>query len=194
MDYVSVTIRNLSPHEFSVMAPELVDLYIKAMHYPASIREQRIHVWRRDCSEADFAAAAAFQDGTLAGIAYGFRGAPHRWWDQQLRRGLVASHNMTDQMHAVVDNYFELAEVHVSPRLQGGGIGRALIHRLLQNVPQPYALLSTPEVPGESNAAFGLYRSLGFEDVLRNFRYAGDPRPFAVLGRTLPLQESRQVE
>lgn len=194
MDTVSVTIRELSPHEFSAMAPELVDLYIGAMHYPASIRSQRVTVWRRDSTERDFAAVAAFDEGAIAGIAYGFRGSPHRWWDQQLRRGLVDNDAMTPQMAAVVDNYFELAEIHVSPRLQGGGIGRALIHRLLERAPQPFVLLSTPEVPRESNAAFGLYRSLGFQDVLRQFQYSGDPRPFAVLGRTLPLQQDAPVE
>lgn len=194
MDTVSVTIRELSPHEFSAMAPELVDLYIRAMHYPVTIREQRVSVWQRDSAETDFAAVAAFDEGALAGIAYGFRGSPHRWWDRQLRRGLVDNHAMTPEMTEIVNNYFELAEVHVSPQRQGGGIGKALIGRLLRKAPQPYVLLSTPEVPRESNAAFGLYRSLGFEDVLRHFRYAGDPRPFAILGRTLPLQADPAVE
>mgnify|MGYP002714396352 FL=1 len=169
------------------MAPALVDLYIKAMHYPVSIRDQRVNIWRRDSTERDFVAVAAFDGDELAGIAYGFRGSPGRWWDQQLRRGLSENHAMTEHMLEVVNNYFELAEIHVSPPRQGSGIGRTVIHRLLQRAPQPHVLLSTPEVPQESNAAFGLYRSLGFEDVLRDFQYTGDPRPFAVLGRTLPL-------
>jgi hypothetical protein len=28
---------------------------------------------------------------------------------------------------------------------------------------------------------------MGFEDVLRDYHFAGDPRPFAILGRSLPL-------
>jgi hypothetical protein len=28
---------------------------------------------------------------------------------------------------------------------------------------------------------------MGFVDVLRDYRFAGDPRPFAILGRPLPL-------
>lgn len=194
MDSVSVTIRELSPHEFSAMAPELVGLYITAMRYPISIHNQRVSVWRRDSTEEDFAAVAAFDEGKLAGIAYGFKGSERRWWDQQLRRGLVNSHAMTPKMIDIVENYFELAEIHVAPRLQGHGIGRVLIQRLLERAPQPYVLLSTPEVPKESNAAFGLYRSLGFGDVLRSFQYTGDPRPFAVLGRTLPLENMSPVE
>ena len=29
---------------------------------------------------------------------------------------------------------------------------------------------------------------MGFQDVLRNFTFTGDPRPFAFLGRPLPLE------
>jgi hypothetical protein len=28
---------------------------------------------------------------------------------------------------------------------------------------------------------------MGFVDVLRHYQFTGDPRPFAVLGRTLPV-------
>lgn len=182
-----MTIRKLSPHEFSAMAPELVDLYIKAMRYPLTIRDDRVAVWRKDAMEQDFAAVGAFNNDSLIGIAYGFRGNPQRWWDQQLRRGLVHSHAMTPEMISLLGNYFELAEIHVSPHIQSRGIGRALLEQLFAEVPQPYVLLSTPEVPRENNAAFGLYRSIGFRDVLRSFYYDGDARPFAILGRSLPL-------
>jgi hypothetical protein len=49
-------------------------------------------------------------------------------------------------------------------------------------------LLSTPEYgalpPGR---AWRLYRRTGFRDVLREHRFTGDSRPFAVLGRELPV-------
>ena len=48
-------------------------------------------------------------------------------------------------------------------------------------------LLSTPEINGEANRAWRLYRRLGFNDVIRGYHFAGDPRPFAILGRSLPL-------
>jgi ribosomal protein S18 acetylase RimI-like enzyme len=48
-------------------------------------------------------------------------------------------------------------------------------------------LLSTPETDGEANRAWRLYRRLGFLDVIRGHHFAGDPRPFAILGRPLPL-------
>ncbi|SLJ82238.1 acetyltransferase [Mycobacteroides abscessus subsp. abscessus] len=48
-------------------------------------------------------------------------------------------------------------------------------------------LLSTPEVAREENRAWRLYRRAGFTDVIRDFVFAGDTRPFAILGRRLPL-------
>jgi hypothetical protein len=46
-------------------------------------------------------------------------------------------------------------------------------------------LLSTPEGPSR---AWRLYYRMGFTDVLRHYRFTGDPRPFGVLGRVLPLE------
>nr|VDG63249.1 ribosomal-protein-alanine N-acetyltransferase [Streptococcus thermophilus] len=191
---MSFSIRRLSGLDFARMAPDLVDLYITAMRYPRSLRDQRVSVWRRETSYPGFKAVAAFTEtGVLAGVAYGFNGTPDRWWDQQLRVGLRQQSVPDHICRQLTSNYFEVAEIHVAPELQGQGTGRALIHELLAHTGRKYVLLSTPEVPAEANAAFGLYRSLGFNDVLRDFLYAGDSRPFAVLGRTLPLS-SESVE
>lgn len=183
----------LSEYDFVQLAPASVGLYLTAMNYPTTIRQQRIAVWRSEVTLPGFTAVGAFDNhvaapstSSLIGIAYGFIGNPDRWWDQQLRRGLLEN-GLTERMREVVNSYFEIAEIHVSPSHQNRGIGRELLHRLLRDAPTQYTLLSTPEVPGEDNGAFGLYRSLGFEDVLRYFHYNGDERPFAVLGRPLPL-------
>ena len=50
-------------------------------------------------------------------------------------------------------------------------------------------LLSTPEADEAESRAWRLYRRFGFVDVLRDFRFPGDERAFAVLGRELPLAE-----
>jgi ribosomal protein S18 acetylase RimI-like enzyme len=84
-------------------------------------------------------------------------------------------------------SYFELTELHISPRAQGRGLGEALTRRLLTGREESHVLLSTPEINGESNRAWRLYRRLGFTDVIRGYHFAGDPRAFAILGRSLPL-------
>lgn len=181
-------LRRLTGPEFSVLAPRLVDIYIEAMEYSPTIRAQRIRVWRGEIFQPGFESLIAVLDGEVVGVAYGFIGAPDRWWDQQLRRGLRERGGPTPREEDMLHDYFEIAEIHVLPQLQVRGIGREMLTELLWNAPAKYAMLSTPEVPDEDNAAFGLYRSLGFDGVIRDFYYHGDPRPFAILARALPLE------
>lgn len=185
---VNVSIRRLSGAEFALLAPRFVDLYIEAMDYHPSIRETRIQSWKRDLLKPGFTSVIAASADDIIGVAYGFLGAPDHWWDRQLRRGMREQHLPEPAQNAIRSGYFEVAEIHVRPGQQGHGIGRRLITELLWNAPADRTLLSTPEIENEANGAFGLYRSLGFVDVLRHFRYPGDDRPFAVLGRELPLR------
>ncbi|WP_257158547.1 GNAT family N-acetyltransferase [Corynebacterium cystitidis] len=186
---MSVTLRRLSGPEFSILVPRLVDIYIDAMGYAPGIRSDRIRVWRREIHQPGFTSLIAVLNEEVVGVSYGFIGNPERWWDRQLRRGFAERGGATPQQQEMLRDYFEVAEIHVEPQLQVRGIGRALLTELLWNAPTSYAMLSTPEVPNEDNAAFGLYRSMGFEDVLRDFFYHGDTRPFAVLARALPLPQ-----
>ncbi|WP_142278162.1 GNAT family N-acetyltransferase, partial [Mycobacterium avium] len=87
----------------------------------------------------------------------------------------------------LMNDYFELTELHIHPRAQGRGLGEALARRLLAGRAEKNVLLSTPETNGEPNRAWRLYRRLGFTDIIRRYHFAGDPRPFAILGRELPL-------
>lgn len=182
-----MSIRRLQGTEFSVNAPDFVDLYIEAMGYDPNIRSSRVSAWRREIYQPGFTAVCALEDGDIRGIAYGFLGSPDHWWHLQLRRGFSLRGGPTEAEYDLLRNYFEVAEIHVRPGHQGGGIGRRMITELLRAAPARNAVLSTPEVPGEENLAFGLYRSLGFQDVLRNFHFTGDQRPFAVLAARLPL-------
>ena len=91
------------------------------------------------------------------------------------------------QIIQLMASYFELTELHIHPRAQGRGLGEALARRLLAGRGEANVLLSTPESNGENNRAWRLYRRLGFTDIIRGYHFAGDPRPFAILGRALPL-------
>ncbi|WP_018016746.1 GNAT family N-acetyltransferase [Corynebacterium capitovis] len=188
---MTISLRRLSASDFVQLAPALVDIYIDAMGYSRGIHRQRVAVWRREVTWPGFTAVAAVRttesSNAVVGLAYGFIGNRDRWWDQQLIRGLREAGGPSASHSDMLSSYFEVAEVHVNPVCQGQGIGRRLMEKLLRNAPARWVLLSTPEVAGEDNAAFGLYRKMGFVDILRGFYYAGDPRPFAVLGRPLPL-------
>lgn len=184
---MTVQIRRITPPEFSILAPQLVDIYIQAMEYSPAIAQGRASSWRAETYYPGFSAVIAEDHTGLVGVAYGFLGNPDAWWDRQLRRAFVMQGGPDEQQQALLRSYFEVAEIHVRPGAQGHGIGKRMLTELLWNVPADYALLSTPEVPGELNGAFGLYRSFGFFDVLRDHHYPGDARPFAVLGLKLPI-------
>ncbi|WP_395311990.1 GNAT family N-acetyltransferase [Mycobacterium sp. AMU20-3851] len=184
---------------------EALTVYVDAMHYPRGTEEQRASMWLEHTRRAGWKAVAALSTteplaepapadaaealdtGELLGIAYGYSGAPDQWWQQQVVHGLRRTGAQPDQTDALLGDYFELTELHIHPRAQGHGLGEALARRLLSGRPEARVLLSTPEINGEANRAWRLYRRLGFGDVIRDYHFAGDPRAFAILGRSLPL-------
>lgn len=180
----AVRFQRLSPDDFRVRLREALAIYVAAMRYPTGTAEQRAPMWLTHALREGWRSVGAFDaEGTLIGIAYGYRGSPGQWWHEQVRRGLVR--NRGEEIAAAwLSDYFELTEIHVRPENQGGGIGEDLLRKLLDGVPNQHVLLSTPEGPSR---AWKLYRRIGFEDVLRDYHFAGDPRPFAILGQSLPL-------
>ncbi|OBJ73638.1 GNAT family N-acetyltransferase [Mycobacterium sp. 1274756.6] len=191
---------DLSPAELADRLDDALRVYVDAMHYPPGTEHQRAGMWlehtRRPgwqavaavaTADGDAPTPAALRAGELLGVAYGYRGAPDQWWQQQVMQGLTRSGADPATVHGILGSYFELTELHIRPAAQGRGLGEALARRLLADRREAHVLLSTPEISGESNRAWRLYRRLGFADVIRGHRFAGDPRPFAILGRGLPL-------
>lgn len=139
-------------------------------------------------SDRPLPTAADLQAAQLLGVAYGYCGAPDQWWQQQVVQGLQRVGADRARIAELMASYFELTELHIDPGAQGRGLGEALARRLLDGRPESHVLLSTPEINGERNRAWRLYRRLGFTDVIRGYHFAGDPRAFAILGRALPLE------
>jgi ribosomal protein S18 acetylase RimI-like enzyme len=197
---------DVSPSDMQRRLGDALAVYVDAMRYPRGTEDQRASMWLEHTRRYGWKAVAAvelpdysgFGDSTdrsadalaaapLLGIAYGYCGAPDQWWQQQVVQGLhrVGADRM--RIAELMTSYFELTELHIAPRAQGRGLGEALARRLLANRAEAHVLLSTPEINGEANRAWRLYRRLGFTDVIRGYHFAGDPRAFAILGRALPL-------
>lgn len=166
---------------------EALDIYVSAMGYPPGTARARRSLWLDHARRPGWRAVGWLtEDGRLLGIAYGYRGGPGQWWFEEVRRGL--RHAPPERQSWLAD-YFELTELHVRPDAQGGGLGEGLLRALVSGVDNARVLLSTPEHrPRPPSRAWRLYRRLGFVDVLREHRFTGDARPFAVLGRSLPLE------
>ncbi|MGU3651660.1 GNAT family N-acetyltransferase [Mycolicibacterium sp. A43C] len=182
---------------------EALTVYVQAMNYPRGTEEQRASMWLEHTRRSGWKAVAALRtDATdvdspavldsaqMLGIAYGYRGAPDQWWQQQVVHGLRRRGAEGASAEPLLADYFELTELHIHPQAQGQGLGEALARRLLAGRGEAHVLLSTPEINEEANRAWRLYRRLGFGDVIRDYHFAGDPRPFAILGRRLPLDQA----
>jgi ribosomal protein S18 acetylase RimI-like enzyme len=192
---LATTLIDLSPSDMAHRLGDALAVYVDAMRYPRGTEDQRASMWLEHTRRDGWKAVAAVEhtDGAtltaapLLGVAYGYCGAPDQWWQQQVVAGL--RRKGTDQGHIseLMNSYFELTELHIHPRAQGHGLGEALIRRLLDDRCERHVLLSTPEINGEANRAWRLYRRLGFTDIIRGYHFAGDPRAFAILGRPLPL-------
>ena len=171
--------RLVSADEFRARLPELIGLYVAAMRYPEGVLSARMGLWDEHSRRDGFSCVVVDDlDRRALGVGYGYRGQTGQWWYSEVRRGL--GHG-ADRWLA---DFFELTELHVRPEAQGAGLGQAVLQTLLAGRPESSVLLSTPE---GTNRAWRLYRRMGFVDVLRDYRFTGDPRPFGVLGRPLPL-------
>lgn len=187
-----MTLIDLSPSEMARRLGDALAVYVDAMRYPRGTEDQRASIWIEHTRRRGWKAVAALDDtadpaAPMLGIAYGYCGAPDQWWQQQVVAGLRRTGAGHAHITDLMTSYFELTEVHIHPRAQGRGLGEALVRRLLEDRAERHVLLSTPEINGEANRAWRLYRRLGFTDVIRDYHFSGDPRAFAVLGRSLPL-------
>ena len=202
-DTLATFLIDLSPSDMQRRLGDALDVYVDAMRYPRGTEDQRASMWLEHTHRQGWKAVAAVevpaeQDMTdlagvalatapMLGVAYGYCGAPDQWWQQQVVQGLYRVGADRMRIAELMTSYFELTELHIAPRAQGRGLGEALARRLLADRGEAHVLLSTPEINGEANRAWRLYRRLGFSDIIRGYHFAGDPRAFAILGRALPL-------
>jgi ribosomal protein S18 acetylase RimI-like enzyme len=178
----------LTPQDMRRRLTEALSVYVAAMGYPRGTELHRAPMWAEHILRPGWGAVGGVsRDDHLVAIAYCYRGAPHQWWHQQVRDGMRRAGWSAENAERVLSDYVELTELHVSPEAQGHRLGERLLLALMAGRRESSVLLSTPEVTGEDNRAWRLYRRTGFQDVVRRFHFAGDARPFAVLGRELPL-------
>jgi GNAT superfamily N-acetyltransferase len=166
---------------------DVVAVYGEAMGYRSELMDARRGIIATHVRRPGFRAVATLSsEGELAGFGYGYVSGSGQWWHDQVRSALTDEARKT----WLVD-CFEVVELHVRPPAQGHGVGARQLRALLAMAQGRTTLLSTPEADEQTSRAWRLYRSFGFVDVLRGFRFPGDERAFAVLGRELPLPAPR---
>jgi ribosomal protein S18 acetylase RimI-like enzyme len=172
------------PYDLAQRIEDALSVFGEAMSYDRQALEVRRGYLATHLHRPQFQAVATLgDDDELLGFAYGYHSQAGQWWHERVREALTE-----DERQRWLSSCFELVELHVKPSAQGQGLGEAQLRALMAEVPDRVTLLSTPEADEQASRAWRLYRRLGFADVVRRLMFPGDPRPFAVLGHTLPLQ------
>ncbi|HKE21039.1 MAG TPA: ribosomal protein S18-alanine N-acetyltransferase [Bryobacteraceae bacterium] len=78
---------------------------------------------------------------------------------------------------AIADAECEILNLAVLPDFRRQGVGRALVQSLLKSFNGPVFL----EVRESNEAAIGLYKSLGFEQISRRLEYYREPPEAAIV-------------
>lgn len=159
-------------------ADDVLDVYAEAMGTTAAEARARKPLLTGHLRRPGVAAAAALDGRRLVAVAYGFPSEAGQWWHDRVREALPPGDR------ALLDDAFEVCELHVRPGWQGRGLGRGVLDTLLTGRPEGRAVLSTPQVPGR---AWDFYAAHGWQPLLQDLRFPGDPRTFAVLARRLAL-------
>jgi ribosomal protein S18 acetylase RimI-like enzyme len=172
-----------NPTDLARRLDDVIAVYGEAMGYRAELLEARRGYIATHLRRPGFRAVATLtSEGQLVGFGYGYTSAPGQWWHDQVRTALDDAGRKT-----WLTDCFEVVELHVRPAAQGHGLGTRQLRALLTMAAAATTLLSTPEADEARSRAWRLYRRFDFVDVLRDFRFPGDERAFAVLGRDLPL-------
>lgn len=167
--------------ELSRRADEVLDVYAEAMEVPRPIAGSRHSILTAHSGRQGLRAVAALTpDDELVGIAYGHLGEVGQWWHDQVLTAIRKAGG--DRLRRQWTHSFEVCELHVRPGWQGHGFGRQLLDQLLDPAPATVALLTTPD---QETRARSFYREAGWVDLVRDLRFPGDPRSFAVLGLRL---------
>ncbi len=191
-------LRELGAEQFAADLDAFIEVYAAAMGAPRIQLPGRRAIMEQHTGYPSFRAIVVTSGAAngsaiprrqpgpgVVGFAYGFHGQRGQWWHDLVRSALTAVHG-APQAQAWTGDSFEIAEVHVLPGYQGGGIGHAMMVRLTAGRPERTTLLSTPDA---DTRARRLYHRLGFADLLTGFNFAGAGPPYAVMGTVLPLHE-----
>jgi len=167
-------VRLVHADEFAPLLDRVAEIYGAAMQRTPDLVEQRRDIVSGHLDRQDFVAAIAVDGETVLGFGYGYRGRPGEWWHD-----VVAAALGRQEARRWMSDAFELAELHVDPARHGEGLGRRLLETVLAAAHGATVVLSTHD---RDSPARALYRSVGFVDLLRDFRFPGSQEVYAVLG------------
>jgi ribosomal protein S18 acetylase RimI-like enzyme len=145
---------SVAAHDGAVVWP----LYESVFGDYSDYETWREAVWDKHSVRNGFRLARAYDAEVLVGFAYGYTGEHGQWWTDNALKVLDL-----EVAEAWLGGHFELVSIGVLDAARRGGIGRGLMHVLLEGLPHERLLLMTSSDP--SDPARRLYASEGW-DVL----------------------------
>jgi ribosomal protein S18 acetylase RimI-like enzyme len=122
--------------------------------YPA----WRSGIWDRHVARTGFRVARAHEGDRLVGFGYGYTGERGQWWTDQAARVLEPA--VAEEW---LGGHFELVSIGVLERARGTGVGRTLLDRLTEGLPQErWVLMTTADA---DDPARRLYARAGWEVI-----------------------------
>jgi GNAT superfamily N-acetyltransferase len=113
-------------------------------------------VWDKHSVREGFRIARAYDLDGLVGFAYGYTGEAGQWWTDNVRSVLEP-----DVAETWLGGHFELVSIGVTLAARQQGVGRGLMHVILEGLPHERLLLMTSSDP--SDPARRLYASEGWQ-------------------------------
>jgi len=134
---------------------ELWPAYHAIFHDYPTFDAWREAVWDRHRVRGGFRLVRAYDGATLVGFAYGYTGEPGQWWTDNARQALEPA-----VANAWLGGHFEVVSIGVIEPARRAGIGRRLMHTLIDGLEHDRLLLMTTS--DSSDPARRLYASEGW--------------------------------
>jgi len=112
-------------------------------------------VWDKHSARSGFRLARAYDADKLVGFAYGYTGEHGQWWTDNALKVLAP-----EVAEAWLGGHCEVVSIGVLDTARRAGVGRGLMHVLLEGLPHERLLLMTSSDP--SDPARRLYASEGW--------------------------------
>lgn len=136
---MAIFLIDLLPHDMERRLGDALAVYVDAMRYPRGTENQRAAMWLEHIRRRGWQGAAVVEaevdddqmpsaeelaSAPLLGVAYGYPGAPGQWWQQQVVLGLQRGGSPPQEIARLMNDYFELTELHIHPAPKAAGSAR----------------------------------------------------------------------
>ena len=117
------------------------------------------------------------KEDKVIGFSYGYTSLPGQFYHE-----LLAKEFNSEEYHNWLQDCFEFVELSVHPSYRKQGLGKLLSTKLLENLENKTAILTTQN---DNNSARSLYESLHWKVLKEAFYPSNSKQPYVIMGKEL---------